>query len=236
MDNNELKRVYEHSKEGNYSAGVMKKTTAYCGEIFRRYMKRGSVLELGSAEGVATDVLYPYFNDYTIVDGADFFVESLKQRYPKIKAYCSLFEDYSPDIKYDNIVLGHVLEHVKDPVDILKKCSKWLNQEGKILCAVPNANSIHRQAAVSMGILDSIYQLNETDIKNGHRRVYDLQSFRSDFEKAGLKIVASGGYWLKPVSNRQINEGWTDDMVDAFLKLGEKYSEIAAEIYVVSTN
>ena len=194
------------------------------------------MLELGSAEGVATDVLYPYFNDYTIVDGADFFVESLKQRYPKIKAYCSLFEDYSPDIKYDNIVLGHVLEHVKDPVDILKKCSKWLNQEGKILCAVPNANSIHRQAAVSMGILDSIYQLNETDIKNGHRRVYDLQSFRSDFEKAGLKIVASGGYWLKPVSNRQINEGWTDDMVDAFLKLGEKYSEIAAEIYVVSTN
>ena len=236
MNKNEIQRVCEHSKNANYAGGVMQKTTSYCGEIFRRHMVNGSVLELGPAEGISTAVLYPYFKDYTVVDGADFFVEALKNKYPEMKGYASLFEDFKPTRAYDNIVLGHVLEHVENPVDILKLCKKWVDNgnPNRILAAVPNAKSIHRQAAVVMGMLKSEYQLNETDIKNGHRRVYDLEKLKKDFVSAGLKIIASGGYWLKPLSNGQINEYWDEAMIDSFLKLGEKYPEIAGEIYVVA--
>lgn len=234
----ELERI-ENSVQNGLSdryEGVMALATTYCGGIFKKFMNQGSVLELGPANGVMTDILYPFFSDYTIVDGADFFVKNLLERYPNIKGYTSLFEEYVPKQKYDNIVLGHVLEHVEEPCRILKNCSSWLNEGGRILVAVPNANSIHRQAAVLMGLLKKENQLNETDKKNGHRRVYNLNELKSDFENAGLKILKAGGYWLKPLSNAQIDDIYNHEMIHAFLQLGEKYPEIAGEIYVIAEN
>lgn len=235
MDINEKKHVMEISKNTVYIEGVMQNTTVYCGKIFRRFMQKGSVLELGPAEGVMTDVLYPYFDDYTVVDGADSFVNAIKRRYPGIKGHVALFEEYSPLQTYDNIILGHVLEHVKNPVKILKLASSWLSGGGRIICAVPNAKSIHRQAGVLMGLLETENQLNATDIRVGHRRVYDMDTLKKDFADASLKIIQSGGYWLKPESNAQIETYWSVDMVNAFLRLGERYPDIAAEIYLVAS-
>jgi 2-polyprenyl-3-methyl-5-hydroxy-6-metoxy-1,4-benzoquinol methylase len=181
-----------------------------------------------------TELLYPYFKDYTVVDGADIFVEQIIKRHPKINGVVSLFEDYKPDRKYDNIILGHVLEHVEKPREILMECYSWLKDDGVILAAVPNCDSIHRQAAVKMGLLDSVKQLNEMDQYHGHRRVYDRIEFRDDFCGAGFKIIKEGGYWLKPLSNKQMEDAWTDEMISAFMELGEKYPDIAAEMYIVA--
>lgn len=109
------------------------------------------------------------------------------------------------------------------------------NGVGVILCAVPNSHSLHRQIAVKMGILENENSLNETDIKNGHRRVYNYNSLKNDFFAAGLKIKFSGGYWLKPLSNSQIDDFFTPQMNNSFIELGELYPEIAAEIYIVAT-
>lgn len=235
MNQYEKKHVIEHSIMASYSEGVMTKTTRYCGEIFKRFMNEGSVLELGPAEGVMTDFLFPYFEDYTVVDGADFFIDSILEKHPSIKGYSCLFEDFSTERKFDNIILGHVLEHVSEPTSILRMCYGWLAESGRILAAVPNSSSIHRQAAVKMGLLEYEKQLNETDKKNGHRRVYDMDELKEVFVSSGFSIVKSGGYWLKPLSNGQINEYWNDKMIDAFLSLGEQYIDIAGEIYIVAS-
>jgi hypothetical protein len=39
---------------------------------------------------------------------------------------------------------------------------------------------------------------------------------------------------MKPVSNGQIQESWSDAMLEAFMQMGERYPDIAAEIYVVA--
>jgi hypothetical protein len=49
-----------------------------------------------------------------------------------------------------------------------------------------------------------------------------------------LQIEFFGGYWLKPLSNQQIEENWTPSMLDVFMRLGERYPDIAGEIYVVA--
>lgn len=234
MTKEEKVRVESCAQNGTYALGVMKYATDYCGKIFERFMINGSVLEMGPAEGVMTSLLYPKFNDYTVVDGADFFIDSLRKKFPEIKAHACLFEAFEPIQKFDNIILGHVLEHVENPCSLLKKSADWLNESGRILVAVPNANSIHRQAAVKMGLLKKEDELNDTDRLNGHRRVYNLDTLEQNFIEAGLSIVKSGGYWLKPVSNAQIDETWTEKMIFAFLELGEKYPEISGEIYVVA--
>ena len=231
----ERRRVEKLSWTAGYGNGVMEFATEYCGNIFRRHMKNGSVLELGPAEGLMTDILIPFFSDYTVVDGASKYIQNILQRHPNIQGYSALFEEYVPTKKFDNIVLGHVLEHVNNPVKLLKECSQWLNIGGRILSAVPNSHSIHRQAAVLMGLLEKEEQLNDTDFNNGHRRVYNMDSFKNDFLSAGLTIIASGGYWIKPESNEQIDAYWNKSMIKAFLQLGEQYPEIAAEIYIIAT-
>ena len=127
-----------------------------------------------------------------------------------------------------------MLEHVADPVQILSLAKTWLNPEGRILAAVPNARSVHRQAAVLMGLLPFEEAMNENDQHHGHRRVFTPETFRNAFLQAGLRIEIFGGYWLKPISSRQIEETWTPEMLDGFMQLGERYPDIAGEIYVIA--
>jgi hypothetical protein len=86
-----------------------------------------------------------------------------------------------------------------------------------------------------MGLLPAENALNVTDVHHGHRRVFDPESFRGAFVQAALHIEVFGGYWLKPVSNAQIEGHWTAEMIEAFMQIGERYPDIAGEIYVVGT-
>ncbi|MEW6132909.1 MAG: class I SAM-dependent methyltransferase [Pseudomonadota bacterium] len=218
-----------------YAAGVNPDTILHSYTIFKRFIKGKTLLEMGPAEGVMTDRLVTLGLDMTVVEGSDSFAKSLAKRHPNIEVTHSLFEDFKPKKKFDNIILGHVLEHVADPVAILSQAREWLSDDGIILAAVPNARSLHRQAAVIMGMLSFEEELNDADRHHGHRRVYTPETFRRDFLSAGLDIQVFGGYWLKPLSNKQIEEQWTPQMLEAFMILGERYPDIAGEIYVVAS-
>ena len=232
----EQNRLTAIAADSWYGKGVNAATVAYSVRIFSRHWRPGSCLELGPAEGLATAELVKHFKDLTCVDGAEAFCISLRSRYPQMKVVCSLFEEFVPDIRFDNIVLGHVLEHVADPVAILARAKSWLAPAGRVFAAVPNARSIHRQMGVVMGLLQTEHTLNATDQHHGHRRVYDPETFRTDFEASGLRIEIFGGYWLKAVANNQIEANWTAEMVEASMVVGERYPDIAAEIYVVATH
>lgn len=47
-------------------------------------------------------------------------------------------ENYTPDKKFDVIVMSHVLEHLTDPAAVLQKIKKWLKPDGIIHIRVPN--------------------------------------------------------------------------------------------------
>lgn len=181
-----------------------------------------------------TPQLLEAFEEVVCVDGSEHFCELLRERLPQAEVVCSLFEEYEPDRTFDAIVLGHVLEHVEDPVDILSRAKNWLAPGGAIYGAVPNSHSLHRQAAVQMGLLESEDEFTDADRALGHRRVFDPASFRRDFVQAGLTVEILGGYWLKPLSIPQIERDWTPEMLDAFMVLGERHPDIAAEIYIVA--
>jgi 2-polyprenyl-3-methyl-5-hydroxy-6-metoxy-1,4-benzoquinol methylase len=231
----EHQRLEQIAVDSWYAKGVNSASVRYSGEIFARHFRGGTCLELGPAEGVMTELLSEQFESLTLVDGAEQFCAELRERYPDAEVVCSLFEDYDPGRQFDSIVLGRVLEHVADPPAVLASAREWLSPEGQLFAAVPNARSLHRQAAVLMGLLENEHELNEADLHHGHRRVYNPESFRHDVLSAGLKVKVFGGYWLKPLSNTQIEETFTPEMIHAFMALGERYPDVAAEIYVVAT-
>jgi 2-polyprenyl-3-methyl-5-hydroxy-6-metoxy-1,4-benzoquinol methylase len=230
----EIEHLERIASDSWYARGCNSRTIEYSFKIFTRHIRGESILELGPAEGVMTDMLAALARRFTLVEGSAKFCDDLRRRFPKAKVVRSLFEDFQTEERFDNIVLGHVLEHAADPIEILRLAKTWLSPEGRIMAAVPNARSVHRQAAVIMGLLPFEEAMNENDQHHGHRRVFTPETFRNAFLQAGLRIEIFGGYWLKPVSNRQIEETWTPEMLDGFMQLGERYPDIAGEIYVIA--
>ena len=232
----EKARVEDISKVSLYAAGVNSASIKHSFSIAKRHMVGDSILEMGPAEGVMTELLAGTGKNLTLVEGSALFCDDLRRRFPQAKVVNALFEEFQSDDFFDNIILGHVLEHVEDPVDILSRARRWLKPNtGRLFGAVPNARSLHRQAAVIMGLLRQEDTLNDMDFHHGHRRVFNPETFRNAIRDSGLRIEIFGGYWMKPVSNAQIEASWTPEMIEAFMTLGERYPDIAGEIYVVAS-
>ncbi len=227
-------KLNEVANNSLYTSFTNATTIKYSFQIFERFLKTGNILELGPAEGLMTQNLVKFDENLYVIEGSEIFAKDLKFNFPQINVVNSLFENAEIKLKFDNIVLGHVLEHVENPQIVLEKVKGWLKPDGIVLCAVPNANSIHRQAAVEMQLINSVFDMSEKDIHHGHMRIYTPETFKKEFENAGFQIIDFGGYWLKPISDSQIQETWTQKMLDAFMKLGEKFPETAAEIYIVA--
>lgn len=230
----ELRRLQDIESKSLYGAGMNAHSVRYSFEVLKRHIRPGPILELGPAEGIMTDQLVLLEQPMTVVDGGKGFCDAIKARHPQVDVVNSLFEEYRSGPEFQTIVMGHVLEHVENPVEILALARNWLAPQGRILAAVPNARSLHRQAATIMGLLPHESALNEADRHHGHRRVYNPESFRSDFTQAGLRIEVFGGYWMKPLANAQFESWFTPEMIDAFMVLGERYPDISGEIYVVA--
>jgi 2-polyprenyl-3-methyl-5-hydroxy-6-metoxy-1,4-benzoquinol methylase len=209
-----------------------RKLIHYRHKTIKKFIQGPIGLELGPAEGEMTKYLINDFEYLTSVDGS---LELLKKipYYKKHKKVHSLFEDYKPEKKFNTIIMEHILEHVDDPVKIMKSASNWLADNGVIILGVPNAFSIHRLAAVKMGLLQSPFELNERDFKLGHQRVYSMNTLLDDIHKTDLKIIEKGGVFFKPLSNSQIEKNWSQEMMDGFYQLGYDFPENSAEIYVI---
>ena len=205
-------------------------------ERIKHFINEKNVLEMGPADGIMTEKLDPLCECLTLLEGSSVFCNQLRNKFPNIKIINSLFEEYFPEEKYTSIIMGHVLEHVKNPVELLRNVKGWLAPKGNIICAVPNSRSLHRQAAVLMGLLETEDSLNSSDMLHGHQRVFSPETFRNTFIKAGLKINHFGGFLIKTASNQQITDTWSPEMFRAFMEVGERYPDIAAEIFIISEN
>lgn len=230
----ERNRLEAIAADSWYAEGANRALALYGARLFGRFWSGDSCLELGPAEGLMTEALERVFPHLTLVDGSETFCAELSARFPNAEVVTALFEDYEPGRTFDTIMLGNVLEHVDSPRELLARAREWLTTGGRLYASVPNARSIHRQAAVLLGLLEHEAAFNDADRHHGHRRVYDPESLRADVLAAGLQIEMFGGYWLKPLSNAQIEADWTDEMLEAFMALGERYPDIAAQLYVVA--
>jgi 2-polyprenyl-3-methyl-5-hydroxy-6-metoxy-1,4-benzoquinol methylase len=192
-----------------------------------------SILEVGPADGHMTRGLVSDF-DLTLVEPSETLCQTLRQSFPQARVMRTLVEDFVPSERFDNILLCHLLDHVRDPEQVVSMTRNWLNPGGKIIAIAPNSESLHRQAAVRMGLLPAANAFSERDRVQGKRKIFKREEFRQLFFDAGLELEFFGGYWLKPISNRQIEQQWTPEMIHAFFALGERYPEIAAEMCLVA--
>ncbi|WP_323018065.1 class I SAM-dependent methyltransferase [Castellaniella sp.] len=142
MSKKELSHLEKISEHSLYAAGVNTASILYSFQSDRRHLRGVNILEMGPAEGVMTERLATLGLKMTLVEGSARFCEDLADGFPDATIEHTLFEEFDPSDRFDNIVLGHVLEHVQDPVDILARARRWLTPGGRIFGAVPNARSL----------------------------------------------------------------------------------------------
>lgn len=122
----------------------------------------------------------------------------------KFKFIHSLFETVSLPSKYDNIILTHVLEHLDDPVLVLKRINaEWLSENGRFFLVYPNANAPSRQIAVKMGLISHNSAVTPAEAEHGHKITYTLDTLERDVRAAGLKVVHRSGIFFNALANFQ---------------------------------
>jgi 2-polyprenyl-3-methyl-5-hydroxy-6-metoxy-1,4-benzoquinol methylase len=197
---------------------------------------RGSrILDLGYGDGLVFDSLLNFAetNDCSVsmIEGSGKLVEQAqKHANGRAKVEQSFFETYTSDRKFDVILASHVLEHVDDPVELLKHMASICNKGAKIVGLVPNSGSIHRRLAVRMGLQPYLDSLSSRDHLVGHQRVYSLATLTEHFNSSPWQIKETRGFFLKPLANSQLLS-YDKALISALLQISDELpTEICANI------
>jgi len=212
----------------------------YMIKSFEPFFKHGSLLELGSFKGDFTSRFLPYFKDITCVEASDIAIDEAKQKLgEKVTFVNSLFENVTLPKRYDHIILTHVLEHLDDPVLVLKRINdEWLAEGGRFFLVCPNANAPSRQIAVKMGLITHNSAVTPAEAEHGHRRTYTLDTLESDAVAAGLKVVNRSGIFFKALANFQWDrllqtDIITNEYLQGCYKLGQQYPDLCSSIFLM---
>lgn len=198
---------------------------------FREQLRGQSCLEIAPARGFTTQKLRKLFERLDVVEASKSLLDDIPD-YENVQKFHGMIEDFESSSQYDTIVMDHILEHIENPVECLRHVKTLLAPRGLLIIGVPNAQSLHRQAAVKMGLLKTVYELNERDHALGHYRVYDFESFRHDVQLAGLRIVGEAGVFMKFLTNRQSQDILNPEQIHAYYLMGQDYPELSAEIFL----
>lgn len=88
--------------------------------------------------------------------------------------------------QYDAIVLGDVLEHLRNPRDVLQKLAKRLKPGGKVLMSLPNVANIW----VRLNLLLGRFNYTRVGILDeSHLRFFTLQTSKKLASDSGLDVV-----------------------------------------------
>jgi SAM-dependent methyltransferase len=189
-----------------------------------------SILELGLGHGFSTSLFAPHFKRHVVLDGSLAVIENFKKRYPDCRAEIveTFFEEYNTEERFDIIVLGFILEHVDDPILILKRFKKFLKPDGKIYTAVPNAEVLNRRLGHLAGLLSDMQKLSENDILLGHKRYYTVNTLTEDAYLAGYEIEKIEGIYLKPLTTNQlISLNLDKRIIQSLCEVGIEYPELS---------
>jgi SAM-dependent methyltransferase len=164
-------------------------------------------LEVGAGHGLYISEAIKIFGDttaYEIIDVSETSIHISKHflNNSKIKYILEDIYSYETEEKYDFITMGEVLEHVEDPVDLLKRLNNLLSDKGIVFITVPtNAPAI-----------DHVYLFrNEEEITKV-------------INEGGFDIIESCSFYSEDIPKEKAEKLNLTMIYGAFLKKGKKFN------------
>ena len=224
-------RAYEGDLQYDFDNEIL--LNWYPQRILNQVTNSQSLLELGIGHGYTTTIFDKQFKKHVVLDGSKAVIENFNKKYPDCKAEIieTYFEEFSSEEKFDVIVMGFILEHVGNPVQILKHYKKFLSPNGKMFISVPNAEVLNRRLGHEAGLLPDMQALSENDYILGHKRYYTVKSLTNDVLAAGYTIELIEGIYLKPLTTSQMISLKLDKkIINSFCEVGVNYPELCCGI------
>ncbi len=178
----------EQPQKHLYSRGEVDPTAEdSLGKIARRIPSDSTVLDVGCAVGALGRYLSQA--NRCVVDGIEANVDAAETARPYYREIFTLDLE-SDDIKdaltgrrYDVIVCADVLEHLRDPGELLKTLSPLLASDGQLLISIPNVGHV----GVVMELLDGDFRYREEGILDAtHLRFFTRRSLLRMLDEHGL--------------------------------------------------
>lgn len=95
--------------------------------------------------------------------------------------------DYLKPNYFDCIICADILEHLKNPWDVLKSITSFLNDEGTVIASIPN---IRHYTTINNLLFRGYWPYRERGIHDkAHLRFFTLKNIREMFQNVGLKII-----------------------------------------------
>jgi glycosyltransferase involved in cell wall biosynthesis/precorrin-6B methylase 2 len=147
------------------------------------------VLEIGTATGCLTSEVAKLGCSVTGVEQDPEMAELARQYCRKMLVGNVETMDLSELGRYDAVIFGDVLEHLRNPRAVLERLSRLLKPGGKILISLPNVANIWVRLNLLLGRFNysRVGILDET-----HLRFFTLKTAKQLAADSGLDVVSTG--------------------------------------------
>lgn len=88
---------------------------------------------------------------------------------------------------FDYVIFSHILEHLYDPLSVLKKIEKTLKEDGKLIVALPNIK--YWRIMRDLIFLDKWEYQEAGILDNDHVRFFTMKSAKRLLEDAGYEVA-----------------------------------------------
>lgn len=128
--------------------------------VYLPVKKNGNLLDVGCGDGDLIEAVQNYGWRSEGVDFDPAAVEFARCRGLNVRLGSLIEQSYESD-HFEAIIINHVIEHVPDPIGMLKECRRILKPHGRLILATPNAGSwFHRRFRQNWAHLDPPRHLN----------------------------------------------------------------------------
>jgi 2-polyprenyl-3-methyl-5-hydroxy-6-metoxy-1,4-benzoquinol methylase len=177
------------------------------------------VLDVGCATGYLAEALV---ERGCTVSGVEFDVEAAEEARPHLERLVigdietmDLLEAFGDD-RFDVIVFGDVLEHLRNPLPVLRNAKALLADRGSVVASIPNIAHGSVRLALLAGRFD--YQVLGL-LDSTHVRFFTRSSLEDLFREAGMVPIdvrrTTAGFFDTPVPVRESE--FAPEVIDAVL-------------------
>ena len=192
-----FERIMNLSPEKSDNVGRVERVVEFI-ETFFPNNNSVNLLDIGSGLGVFLALIMKNKDWDCVALEPDFrFSQHIREQL-NLETLCGDFNQIEIDQKFELITLNKVLEHIQNPLNILKKCSQTITSDGFIYIEVPDGE---------VAMLDELsFEREEFFVEHPH--IFSMTSLVLLIEQADLKVVTcerlcepSGKYTLRAFCN-----------------------------------
>ena len=157
--------------------------------LLREDVKNKIVLDVGCGQGQLSFEIKKLGYDVWGVESSSFAAKKASERITRVleRDLTDLIqvEKDLGDVRFDYIVFSDVLEHVPDPLTVLKGYRKFLKKDGRVLISLPNVANWVIRLKLILGRFD--YE-DSGVMDRTHLRFFTFKTSQILVREAGLKV------------------------------------------------